>query len=105
MSRDVPRGGEAALPPYFNIGPDGRVKDMQVLRKRGDTFWAKPLLASIEGRRYTPGKVGDPASTRVERYTYTSAYDRQTGSHLVDRSPDGRVEYFDFSPMGITASN
>ena len=87
----------------FRITPEGKVSDVQVLHKRGDTFWARPLLASIGGRRYTPGRVNDPGSYRVERYTYTSAYERQTGSHMVDRSPNGRVEYFDMSPMGITA--
>ena len=87
----------------FHITPEGKVSDLEVLRKRGDDFWAKPLIATIEGRRYTPGRIDDPASYRVERYTYTSAYEDKTGSHLAGRSPTGRVEYFDLSPMGIAA--
>lgn len=87
----------------FRITPEGTVAEPKILRSRGDTFWAKPLLASVSGRRYTPGRADDPSSYRLERYTYTSAYERQTGTRLADRSPDGRVEYFDLSPMGIAA--
>lgn len=87
----------------FRVTPEGTVSELKVLRKRGDDFWAKPLLASIEGRRYTPGRREDPNSYRVERYTYTSAYEAKTGTHMAGRSPNGRVEYFDLSPMGIAA--
>lgn len=87
----------------FRITPEGTVAEPKILRSRGDTFWTKGLMTSIEGRRYTPGRTGDPNSYRVERYTYTSPYESQTGSHMVDRSPNGRVEYFDLSPMGIAA--
>lgn len=87
----------------FRITPEGTVAEPKILRSRGDTFWTKGLMTSVEGRRYTPGRTGDPNSYRVERYTYTSPYESQTGSHMVDRSPNGRVEYFDLSPMGIAA--
>ncbi len=102
-SRIAPSFDDMWVDVGFRITSEGKVSDVKVLHKRGDEFWAKPLLASIRGRRYTPGRADDPGSYRVERYTYTSAYERQTGSHMVDRSPNGRVEYFDLSPMGITA--
>lgn len=86
----------------FRVMPDGRVADVKILRSRGDTFWSKPLIASISGRRYTPGRPGDSASQRVERYTYTSGYEGKTDSRMDDRSPQGRVEYMDLSRGGIS---
>jgi hypothetical protein len=81
----------------FRIGPDGRVADLKVTNKHGDDGWAQPLLASIAARRYTPGKAGDPRSLRRERYTYTSGYEQATGTHLLEHSPQARIEYFDLS--------
>ena len=89
----------------FHITPEGKVADARILRSEGDLFWTAPLMASIRGRRYTPGKEADPNSYRRERYTYTSAYEAQSGTRLVERSPAARVEYFDLSPLGITAPN
>jgi hypothetical protein len=80
------------------IGRNGDVADAKILRSEGDTSWTKPLLASIKMRRYTPvGPTADDLS-RVERYTYTSYFEAQTGSRLLDRSPQGRVEFLDLEP-------
>jgi hypothetical protein len=62
------------------------------MRGHGDSAWAAPLLASIRGRRYSA--AGAPAY-RLERYTYTSGWENQTGTHLQRRSPRARVEYLD----------
>ena len=86
----------------FKIADDGKVSDLKVSRSSGDIFWAKPLLASIKGRRYTPGKPGSAATKRLERYTYTSGYERKTEGRMADRSPQGRIEYIDLSPAGIS---
>ncbi len=87
----------------FRITPEGRVADLKVLRRSGDNGWAPPLLNSIAGRRYTPGKDNDRASMRVERYTYTSGLEKGATTRVAVHSPKGRVEYFDLTPMGIAA--
>ena len=87
----------------FRITEQGTVGDLQTLRSHGDIGWAKPLLASIAGRRYTPARAGSPDSIRTERYTYTSGLESGTGTHAVWHSPNARVEYFDLSD--IAAAN
>jgi tetratricopeptide (TPR) repeat protein len=87
----------------FRITPEGRVADLKVLRRSGDNGWAPPLLASIAGRRYTPGKDNHPASTRIERYTYTSALEKGASTRVAVHSPKARIEYLDLSSMGIGA--
>jgi hypothetical protein len=89
----------------FGITPQGTVSDLKVVRKKGNTFWTKPLLAAIQNRRYTPGRVGDPNSIRLERYTYTSGWQDATGTHMAERSPAARVEYFDLSEPGAAVTN
>jgi tetratricopeptide (TPR) repeat protein len=79
----------------FWVQPTGKVSDLEILRKSGDSTWAAPLLKSIAGRLYAAAP--DPAY-RIERYTYTSGYEIQTGSHIRQRSPRARVEYFDLTP-------
>jgi tetratricopeptide (TPR) repeat protein len=78
----------------FWVQSNGRVSDLQVLRKSGSGSWADPLLKSIRGRLYAP--LEQP-SYRQERYTYTSRWEDQTGSHLKRRSPRARVEYLDLT--------
>ena len=83
------------------IARNGDVAEARILRSEGDTSWAKPLLAAISLRRYTPvGPAADDLS-RVERYTYTSYFEAQTGSRLLDRSPQGRIEYLDLEPGAL----
>lgn len=81
----------------FHITPEGRVDDLKITRSKGDLYWTKPLLISMAGRRYTPGKPNDPASVRTERYTYTSGYEVQTGARTPVHSPKARVEMIDLS--------
>jgi tetratricopeptide (TPR) repeat protein len=80
----------------FWVQPDGRVSDLQIVRKRGNPDWADPLLQSIRGRRYA-AIPGNEATYRLERYTYTSGYETRTGSRIAQRSPLARVEYFDLT--------
>ncbi len=86
----------------FRISPQGRVQDLEVLRSKGSRSWAKPLLKSIAGRRYTPASPNSPASLRRERYTFTSGLEAGSGSKSKQHSPNARVEYFDLSDMKAT---
>jgi hypothetical protein len=80
----------------FWIQPDGRVADLQIVRRSGRADWADPLLQSIHGRRYAA--IGGTEPTyRLERYTYTSGYESRTGSRIQQRSPLARVEYLDLT--------
>ena len=83
----------------FRITPEGRVTDLKILRSKGNLYWTKPLLISMSGRRYTPGKPHDPSSVRTERYTYTSGLETQTGGRNQVHSPKARVEMIDLSDM------
>ena len=86
----------------FRITPEGRVADVKITKSKGDLFWTRPLLASLSMRRYTAGKLNDPASIRSERYTYTSGYEGQTGTRAQQRSPKARVEYMDLTNIAST---
>ena len=86
----------------FRISPQGQVENLQVLRSKGSQSWAKPLLKSIAGRRYTPANPTSPTSYRRERYTFTSALEAGSGSKAKQHSPNARVEYFDLSDMNST---
>ena len=83
----------------FRILPDGKVDDVKIVRSKGDLHWTRPLLISLAGRRYTAGRPNDPLSMRMERYTYTSGYEVQTGSRGMQHSPKARVEYIDLSDI------
>ena len=85
----------------FRISPDGKVGDLEVLRSRGEKSWAKPLLASIAGRRYTPVKASN-GMYRTERYTYTSGLEASTASKKAQHSPNARVEYIDLSDISAS---
>ena len=86
----------------FTISPTGRVENLDVLRSKGSRSWARPLLKSIAGRRYTPAIAGSPASSRRERYTFTSGFEPGAGTKAKTHSPNARVEYFDLSDMSAT---
>ena len=48
----------------FWVQPDGRVDDLQLLRRGpGGGGWAAPLLESIRGRRYSPGRQSRPTGS------------------------------------------
>jgi hypothetical protein len=84
----------------FRITPAGKVADAKIVRSHGSTYWSQPLLGSLEGRRYTPGDPASPTSRRLERYTYTSGYERKTDTRSAARSPETRIEYLDLSDTG-----
>jgi tetratricopeptide (TPR) repeat protein len=78
----------------FWIQPDGSVTGLEIVRGDGARSWADPLLESIRRRRYSQA-AGTEGTYRVERYTYTSGLEMRAGSHIMQRSPRARVEYFD----------
>lgn len=79
------------------VTPDGKVRDAEILRSRGNTDWTRQLLQSIGGRIYAP--LDDPdGSFRVERYSYTARYMEVTGSRMRQRAPNARIEFVDLTP-------
>lgn len=83
----------------FQVGPDGKVTDTEVLRKSpklsGD--WVKPIITAVSGRRYAPLASDSPGFFRIERFSFTSALTTVTGSRLLVRSPVPRIESVDLS--------
>ena len=98
--RTAPMVEDMWLDVAFRVTPEGKVADLKVVRSKGDMSWAKPLLRSIEGRRYTPGDPASPASNRLERYTLTSTLETRSDTFARRHSPDTRVEYMDLSDEG-----
>lgn len=80
----------------FWVMPDGRVDGLEIIRQRGNTDWAEPLLRSIRGRRYTVTSSDTP-TFRLERYTYTADLERVSGTRIMQRGQRARVEYYDLS--------
>jgi hypothetical protein len=77
----------------FWVRPDGRVEEVEIVRRSSEASWAAPLLQSIRGRRYA---AADLATYRLERYTLTSGIEhRVTGTHIPYRTARARVEYHD----------
>lgn len=86
----------------FRVTPQGSVDDVEILRQQGSITWIKPVLASIEGRRYAPLATGETGagSYRIERYTYTSWIQDVTGSRIAAHAPGGRLERIDLTLDG-----
>ncbi len=85
----------------FWIGQNGKVSDIEVLRAKGDSAWAKPVLRNISRRVYAPLKTdGDstPGFYMIERYTLTARVtDGATGTHLRTRELTPRIERIDLT--------
>ena len=94
LNRLPPNVEDAWVDVGFWILPNGRVSGTEVLRRGADPAWARPLLDAIRGRVYA--EAAEP-TYRLERYVYTTGYERVTGSRMAMRSPDGRIEYFDLT--------
>jgi len=95
-SMDVDNFEDAWIDVAYWIQPNGRVENIEIVRKGANADWAPPLLASIRGRLFEPSTDGAP-SYRLERYTYTSAQGQRTGSRLQGRIGRPRVEYLDLT--------
>jgi hypothetical protein len=89
----------------FRVTPEGRVDEVDILRGKGATEWAKPVLASIAGRIYSPSEGNVGGTYRVERYTFTSLWEERTASHLRQRSPNARVEFLDLTDEPAPRAN
>jgi hypothetical protein len=90
----------------FWVKPDGHVGEIDILRSKGPTYWTKPLLTAIGGRRYAPLAGGNPDGIyRVERYSFTSLWEDRTGSHLRQRGANARIEVLDLTAQPQARSN
>ncbi len=86
----------------FYVTPDGAIADAGILRQSpklesGD--WVKPILASINARRYLPlnRPRTDPGILRVERYTLTALIEDKPGTRIRGHAPAPRIEVLDLS--------
>ena len=81
----------------FWVKPEGRVDEVEIIRRSGSTRWAKPVLKSIAGRLYSPSPEG-AGQYRVERYSFTALWKSDaTGTRFRRRSPDARIEFLDLT--------
>jgi tetratricopeptide (TPR) repeat protein len=79
----------------FWVMPDGRVAELEVLRRGGESVWARPLLQSIRGRLYS---TADEPTYRLERYTLTAGREQPTGTRIQQQMSDtARIEYLDLT--------
>jgi len=86
----------------FYVTPDGGIADAAILRqsaKLESEDWVKPILASINARRYLPlnRPRTDPGILRVERYTLTALYEDKPGTRIRGHAPAPRIEVLDLS--------
>jgi len=96
----------------FWVAPDGHVTDAGVLRQSSklNEYWVKPIVTSINGRRYAPLSMASnqPGALRVERYTFTSRWaNNVTGTHMRMREPTPQIEMVDLTvepPSGNQAA-
>lgn len=92
----------------FWVQPDGRVNEVEILRSSGKgDDWMKPVVKSLQSRRYAPLKVepGDPGFYIVERYTLTAFWEDRLGTRIRQRARAPRIERIDLStePAAISA--
>jgi hypothetical protein len=86
----------------FWVAPDGHVTDAGVLResRKLNAYWVKPIVTSINGRRYAPLAMDptQPGVLRVERYTFTARWtNNATGTHMRRREPTPQIEMIDLT--------
>ena len=64
-------------------------------------------MKSVRGRIYSPVAENDAEGAyRVERYSYTSFFESQTGTRVRQRGPNARIEFLDLTstPTARTAT-
>lgn len=92
--------GEQWLDIGFWIRPDGRTKDVEILRRSGRSSWSGPILASISARRYAAaGGIEGLGAFRVERYSLTNFPVFDSGTRMKIPGPP-RIEMLDLTLDG-----
>jgi hypothetical protein len=80
----------------FWIGPDGKVRDAELLRSEGATGWTSAMLTAIRGRIYAP--VDAPTgSYRVDRYSYLARWVEIVRAHGIAREPRPDIQFIDLT--------
>ncbi|WP_315763503.1 hypothetical protein [Sphingomonas sp. Y38-1Y] len=93
----------------FWVGPDGRVREAEMLRSgpKLSGEWPKLVVASLGGRRYAPttAPADEPGFYRVERFTMTAPFTQETRSRIRVRSAERKLVRLDLTaPSQATAS-
>lgn len=92
----------------FRITPDGRVADVEIVRRspRLPDHWLAPALVSLRGRRYAPLRLtGDKAGIpRLERYSVVSDVIPIKGTHIPVRASTRRIDIIDISTNPAVAA-
>ncbi len=86
----------------FRVMPDGRVKEVVVLRQHGSGKWAEVSARQIAGRIYTPlppslAAAQSDGEERVERHTWTAFLEPRRGSQLRAQTENVRVDIVDMT--------
>ena len=86
----------------FWVALVGLVFVVGVLRQSGklNDYWVKPIVTSINGRRYAPLAMdpSQPGVLRVERYTFAARWTNNvTGTHMRRREPTPQIEMVDLT--------
>lgn len=85
----------------FYVNENGRVEDIEILRIKGAPNWIEAVAQSIASRVYAPKfdlEQNMPSGQYVvERYSYTSEFEKAPGSNLVVRSGNPIVRRLDLT--------
>ena len=85
----------------FEIDRDGRVQDVDIVRKTDtvEGYWPELVREAVAGRRYVPigPKVKPSQLLRTERFSLVFNVATLTGSRMPSRSPRGRIISLDLT--------
>jgi hypothetical protein len=105
--RDLPQGaaltddGPAFVDISFRVMPDGRVADIEPVNLTAATrpAWIDAVTKAMGERRYTalPKPTHPDGTLRLERYTFISRQETQSGSRMASRTADRQISRLDLT--------
>lgn len=85
----------------FWVNENGSVESIETLRIKGDPHWIEAVVKSIDSRVYAPRYNKETQTPLgqyvVERYSYTSEFEKAPGSNLVVRTGNPIVRRLDLT--------